>query len=266
VSIEANLRRLLSELGKTLSSRAMVNMAVGSLSARLDSKRVLLTPGGVSFEFIQPEDLLLCELSQSTTNKLLPLHLSIYEARPEVRAVFWARPPVTAALLMAGISPARCLLPFEFGSIEGEGEPTLFTSQRLIELLRRTDVVLVERFGAISLGSSPEEAFGRLEVLEQTSQITQLTHSLSPALLPKQQLDHKIALGNRLGFSNNTECNSCGGCGQPKTNVESEAMFASKIAAMFAQQPKTNEPLPFALPPGRRATCGEAWWLEPKKK
>jgi L-fuculose-phosphate aldolase len=265
VSVETNLRRLLSELGKMLSNRAMVNMAVGSLSARLDSKRILLTPAGVSFEFIHPENLQTVDLSQNSTN-VLPLHRAVYEARPEIKAVIWARPPVTTALSMAGISSSQCLLPFELGSVEGEAEATLFTSQRLIELARRTNVILLERFGAITLGSTPEEAFGRMEALEQTSQITQITRSLSPVLLSKQQLDHKIALGNTLGFSDNRECNGCGGCGQPKTNIESEAVFASKVAAMFAQKPKTDEPIPFTLPPGRRATCGEAWWLEPEKK
>ena len=267
MSIEANLRRSLSELGKALSNRAMVNMAVGSLSVRLDSKRVLLTPAGVSFEFIHPESIQSCELSQNDTiNKFLPLHRLLYEARPELKALIWARPHATTALSMAGISPSRCLLPFELSSLEGEAEATLFTSQRLVELARRTEVILLERFGAIALGGTAEEAFGRMEALEQASQITQITRSLSPALLPKQQLDHKIALGNTLGLSNNKECSGCGGCGQPKTNLESEAMFASKVAAMFAQKPKTDEPVPFTLPPGRRATCGEAWWLEPEKK
>jgi L-fuculose-phosphate aldolase len=267
VSTEASQRRLLTELGKILSNRAMVNMAVGSLSARLDQKRVLLTPTGVSFELIKPENLQTFELSQqTTTHKILPLHRAVYEARPEIKAVIWARPIVTTALSMAGISPARCLLPFELGSIEGEAEPTLFTSQRLIELLRRADVVLIERFGAIALGTSAEEAFGRLEALEQCAQVTQATRSLSPAALSKQQLDQKIGLGNTLGLSHNKECNGCGGCGQAKANTESEATLASKVAAMFAQKPKTDEPVPFTLPPGRRATCGEAWWLEPEKK
>jgi ribulose-5-phosphate 4-epimerase/fuculose-1-phosphate aldolase len=265
VSIETTIRAQLCELSQLLANRGMVSIAAGALSSRLDIKRFLATPPGVSLSLLRPEQLKAHDLSAPNT-KATELHRVIYQTRSDIKAVVWARPTTTTALLMAGISPAQCLLPFSMGALEGESEPTLFSSQRLLEMVRRFDVITLERFGVLSLGSSPEEAFARVEALEQCSQITQATRSFTMAQLPKAQLDHKIVLGNTLQLSQQRECTGCGGCGQSKSNSESEAALAAKVAATFAQKPKSDEPIPFVLPPGRRATCGEAWWLEPETK
>jgi L-fuculose-phosphate aldolase len=264
VSTEATTRSLLCEIGKLLATRGMVSLAAGSLSARLGAKQFVLAPSGVSFSLLRPEQLSVEDLQ--TKSAKAQLHRAVYELRPEVRAIVWARPVATTALSIAGISPAQCLLPFSMGLVEGEAEPTLFGSQRFLEVARRFDVVSIERFGVLSFGTTAEEAFGRVEALEQCSQITQATRSLSPAALSKSQLDHKIGLGSTLQLSAQRECTGCGGCGQAKSSTESEAALSAKVAAVFAQRPKSDEPVPFVLPPGRRATCGEAWWLEPEKK
>src|SRR3954469_4951254 len=60
---EATLRGLLCHIGRQMHQARYVQGTSGSISARLDTKRILFTPDGIAKGFAQPDQLHLIELS-----------------------------------------------------------------------------------------------------------------------------------------------------------------------------------------------------------
>jgi L-fuculose-phosphate aldolase len=248
-------RRALAELCRRLYGREILGGAEGSASVR-SGGRILITPGGVNRGALRPEQILAVE-DQREGPPELGLHRLVYQSRPDVRAVLWAQPAHAVALAMAKIPVAHCLLP---GAIyEGEGR----AEEEIALGLRRADILFLERHGAVVVGADLEQAGNRLEALARAAQVTHLLRALpAPEPLGPEPLARVLELGRRMGLPRAlAECDGCGGCGRPKEAAEDEARFAARVSEELRQKLPATPP---ELPRGRRATCGEAWWLEPE--
>ena len=107
----------------------------------------------------------------------LAIHLAVHAARPDVTVVAHAHLPASLALTLAGEVPDPALLPetalfiprlpyLTFG-IPGSEELAARIAGALAEPPEPyADVVLLERHGAVAVGSEPGTAIDRLELLE----------------------------------------------------------------------------------------------------
>ncbi len=185
---EAEVRRDLVDFGRRLHGRGFVAATDGNLSARLANEGFLCTPTALPKEELR-EDLLARldaggrPLSGNPSSEW-PLHLALYQARPDVGGVVHAHPPFATALACLGRGLDRPLLseavlalgtvplvPFELPST-----PDL--ARRAAEILGGGAAALLSNHGAVAVGPDVRTAYYRMETLEHTARITLYTDAL----------------------------------------------------------------------------------------
>lgn len=173
--------------GRRLGDRRLVVAAEGNLSIRLGD-RLLVTPSGRRKDELTPEDLLLVPADPDAPpgdpdrpglrpTSDLRIHRAIYAARPDVGAVAHAHLPSSLALTLAGQVPDPMALPetglllprLPFVPRLAMGSPELaraITASLTDGIEPPASAVLLERHGAVAVGSTLEEAVDRLELVD----------------------------------------------------------------------------------------------------
>jgi L-fuculose-phosphate aldolase len=173
--------------GRRLGDRGLISAGEGNLSVRLDRDRLLVTPTGLRKDELTADDLVLVWLGHPDRESRsasgvgptsdLEIHLAVHRARPDVTAVVHAHLPASMALTAAGEMPDPQTLPetailLPRLPLVGIGIPgSVELATRVVSALTEppepfANAVLLERHGAIAVGSSPAEATNRLELVE----------------------------------------------------------------------------------------------------
>lgn len=186
-SRDARAARRLVEAGRRLGARGLISAGEGNLSARLDRDRLLVTPTGRRKDELVPEDLVVIWLDHPNGVSIsangrqpssdLAIHLAVYAARPDVEAIAHAHLPASMALTLAGELPDPASLPetelllprLPFVPLGVPGSADL--AARVAAAFAAPPeplptAVLLERHGAIAVGSDPTQAVDRLEMVE----------------------------------------------------------------------------------------------------
>ena len=169
---------------RQLAERGLIAGRDGNLSVRLDAKRVLVTPSGVIKALVSARDMVEVDLhgkprrrgARKPTSEL-DLHLSILRHRSDVQAVVHAHPPVATAFAVAGQEIPANLLPeliFVVGPVPVvpfgmPGTPEL--GAQVVPYLEDHDALLLANHGAVTMGSTLDEAWIRMESLEHAARI-----------------------------------------------------------------------------------------------
>jgi L-fuculose-phosphate aldolase len=173
--------------GRRLGARGLISAGEGNLSIRLDADRLLVTPAGRRKDELEADDLVVVWIGHSDRDELsrtgllptsdLAIHLAVHEARPEIGAVAHAHLPASMALTVASELPDPTALP-EMAillprlPLVGIGVPgSTELAARVVAALTEppeplATAVLLERHGAIAIGSDPAQAADRLELVE----------------------------------------------------------------------------------------------------
>ena len=169
------LRRIY-ELGMTTTSG-------GNLSIRDDDGTIWITPGGIDKGTLRPADIVrvrpdgTCEGIHKPSSEL-PFHRSIYQLRPDARAVIHAHAPAVVAFSMVGRVPETALLPgadavcgkIAFAKYEIPGSEKL-GKVIAAEFAAGADSVIMENHGAVVCADSLSNAFHRFETLDLLARI-----------------------------------------------------------------------------------------------
>ncbi|MCX7671578.1 MAG: class II aldolase/adducin family protein [Anaerolineae bacterium] len=188
---ERTLREEFVRIGQLMHSRGYVTATDGNISARLSPDRFLATPSGLSKGFMTPDQMVVIDWEgkpvggsrYGAARHLKPsseilLHLEAYRQRPDIKAVVHAHPPVAVALSIAGIPIAPCILPeviVTLGTIPTTEYATPASPEGAVvvrEVIRTHDAVMLQRHGSVTVGSSPFDAYLKLERLEHAADIT----------------------------------------------------------------------------------------------
>ncbi len=184
----AELRGAMVRAGLRLGARGLISAAEGNLSVRVSGGRLLITPAGRRKDELEPTDLLVVPLVEdgSATGDAaasprpssdVAIHRAILAARPDVHAVAHAHLPASMALTLAGLVPDPAALPetalllprlpfIPFAPM-GSRELAAAVATALTQLPQPLpNAVLLERHGAIAVGSSIVEAGDRLELVD----------------------------------------------------------------------------------------------------
>lgn len=193
-NFEQQQRQDIVEVGKLIWQKGWVASNDGNISVRLDERRILATPTGLSKGRMQPEDLIVCDLDgrklcdaprEGTTEILM--HLSIYKLRPDVQAVVHSHAPISTGFATAGrglqqpISPEvivglGCVPLADYGL---PGTPAL--SETLEPYLPHYNAILLANHGLVTYGSNLWQAYYRMETVEHTAHIALVAHLLGGA-------------------------------------------------------------------------------------
>ena len=182
-SAEDELRRELVRYGKMLYRLGYMPATAGNLSVRLDQKRILVTPTGVSKYQLRREDLAIVDLDghqlqgcRKPTSEL-GMHLAFYRERSDVQAVIHSHPPVATAFACAGRAldemlcqeAAMTLGPVPLARYATTGTDEVADSLR--PFIPAYDAVLLANHGAVTCGVNVFDAFCKMETLEHVAQI-----------------------------------------------------------------------------------------------
>ncbi len=188
---ERALREEFVRIGQLMHAKGYVTATDGNISARLDADRFLVTPSGLSKGFMTPDQMVVIDWQAKPTDSsrygagrdLKPsseilLHLEAYRQRPEIKAVVHAHPPVAVSLSIAGIAIAPCVLPeviVTLGAIPTTEYATPASPEGATvvrELIQNHDAIMLQRHGSVTVGSTPFDAYLKLEKLEHAADIT----------------------------------------------------------------------------------------------
>lgn len=173
--------------GRRLGARGLIVAGEGNLSVRVGD-RLLVTPAGRRKDELRADDLLLVPADPGAPpldpdrpdlrpTSDLRIHRAVYAARPDIRAVAHAHLPASLALTAAGEQPDPAILPetrlfiprLPFLPLMDPGSPELAGSiaAALSDGIEPPAVVvLLERHGAVAVGTSVDSAVDRLELVD----------------------------------------------------------------------------------------------------
>jgi L-fuculose-phosphate aldolase len=187
---------------RRLYDRGLIAGQDGNVSVRLGSGHILVTPAGLSKVDVTADSLVELTLegapvtSGRSASSEVGMHLCIYRARPDVRAVVHAHPPVATAFGVARRDFMDAVLPeviFHLGSVPLvpfalPGTPAL--GDAMAPYLTEHDAFLLASHGATTVGPSLRLAHQRMESLEHAARIL---HVASMIGAPARLRDEDVA-------------------------------------------------------------------------
>ncbi|MFA6294053.1 MAG: class II aldolase/adducin family protein [Victivallales bacterium] len=168
---------------RRLYEQGLTTTSGGNLSVRFSDDEILVTPSasdkgrmkGSEIGIMSPCGKILSKFKPSIESSM---HLKIYEARPDVKAIVHAH-PVVASTFAATDARINCRLLAESYAILGRpayAPYRLMGTGKLAEIVaeaaKSANCIIMENHGALTVGKSLLEAFDRLEVLETCAKMT----------------------------------------------------------------------------------------------
>jgi len=190
--------------GRWLYRRGYIPYSDGNLSVRLDERRILTTPRGFCKGKLLPEDLVITNLDGerlegcNEPSTELPMHLFVYQQRPDVNAVSHAHPPIATGFAAAGKALDKPLLAemiITFGEIPLApfaipGTPELPMS--LMPMIADHDAILMANHGVVTYGVDLLSAFHRMDVVENFARVSLVTELLGKQSLLSDSVVEKL--------------------------------------------------------------------------
>ena len=194
---------LLCDICRRLHARNLLAAADGNVSVLLEDGRIAITPAGVAKARMEAADLAYLEpggtVGSGRPSSERLMHLAVYRACPEARAVVHAHPPTAVAWSLA--RPDLAFLPSEAlpevilaaGAIPfvPYARPgTAAMGEVLAPFLPEHRLLILSRHGALAWGESLEEAYNGIERLEHACQILAAAERLGgAAALPAAEVE-----------------------------------------------------------------------------
>jgi L-fuculose-phosphate aldolase len=162
---------------------------------------------------MRPDDLIICDClgnkiegKRERTSEIL-MHTSIYEMRPDVKAVVHAHPPMATGFAVAGRALNQALLPevvLGLGCVPlaGYGLPgTPALTEQLKPYIPTYDALLMANHGAVCYADDLFKAYFRMETVEHFARIALVAEMLGGAkVLPRTEVDKLVDSRSRYGI------------------------------------------------------------------
>lgn len=208
------IKKEICAVGRKLWMRQFVDGNGGNISYRIGPNAVLCTPSLVSKYDLTPADICLTDIdgkqltgSKKRSSELL-LHLEIYKAVPQAKAVVHCHPPHATAYAITGCLPPSLIIP-EFEVIVGkvavapyETPGTMAFAETVLPYVKNHNTVLLANHGIVCWADTVTRAEWCAEVLDTYCWTLMLAAQLgSPILrISEQQGADLRALRKKLGL------------------------------------------------------------------
>ena len=208
------LRGEIIRTGRKLWERQYVDGNGGNISCRLGEQHVLCTPTMMSKRDLESADICLSDMdgnivagNRLRTSELL-LHLEIYKANPEARAVVHCHPPYATAFSLTGTVPPVGLIseyeifigPAALARYETPG--THAFAETVLPFVRDHNTILLANHGVVCWSDTVTHAEWLTEILESYCKTCVIAKQIGKPLLhiPEEKIEEILALKRRLGF------------------------------------------------------------------
>jgi L-fuculose-phosphate aldolase len=190
---------------RLLRARGLAVGTSGNVGVRLDDGRIAITPSSMDYDELTVEDVVIVTADGSPSegrrspSSELPLHVAVFAARPDVRAIVHSHSPFATTLSVARreipavhyvlamlVEPGRATL--RVAPYATFGTPAL--AANVAAALGRDNGCLLANHGAIAVGRTVDSAFGRAERIEELAMLAWRAERLGGAvLLTADELD-----------------------------------------------------------------------------
>jgi len=221
----STIKQDILEVGKRLYTKGFVASNDGNISVRVDDKSLLITPTGVCKGDLEAEDLLLVDYEGNvlsgvkTPTSEMKMHLAIYKARPDAKAIVHAHPQNATAFAVAGLPLDKITLPeviFSLGKIALAEYGTPSTNQvpdAVSKVIKVADCILLANHGALTVGSSIMDAYFKMEILDHFAAITLKARALGgEKVLDEKEQKELFRIRSEVYGKKGPYCTNCGVC------------------------------------------------------
>jgi L-fuculose-phosphate aldolase len=209
---EFKLKEEMCEIGRRIWHKGYCAGNEGNHSVRIGENRFLCTPTGISKGFLKPDDICTVDIEgkqlagkRKRTSEML-MHLAIYKARPDVKAVVHSHPPHATAFAIAGVELPTCIHP-EAEVFLGQVRTAKYVTpgdtrlgESLLPYVKDSNTILLQNHGTVTFSTSLEDAYYKLEIVDAYSRILLLAKQVG-SIRPlddkemKELLDLKVRFG-----------------------------------------------------------------------
>jgi len=225
--LEQNIKKIkedIIEIGKRIWTRGYVAANDGNISVKINDEEILTTATGISKGFMTEEMIILCDIDgnvKEQNGKYRPssevkMHLEVYKERPDIKSVVHAHPPYATSFAVAGIPLNKCVLPeaiIVLGAVPlaPYGLPsTMEIPEKIKPFLQKSDAILLENHGALTLGSDLFSAYHKMETLEHTANIVWKAIQLGNVnVLTEVERDRLMTLRERFNLTGKISLCDC---------------------------------------------------------
>src|SRR5947209_9177436 len=176
-------RQNIVDVGRRVYDKGWVAANDGNITIRIDSDHILATPTAVSKGMLHEDDLIICDLQgnkiegRRERTSEIAMHTTIYNLRPDVKAIVHAHPPVSTGYATAGRTLNLALLPevviglgcVPLADYGLPGTPAL--TDGMLPLIPKFDAIMMANHGSVCYGEDVFKAYFRMETLEHFARI-----------------------------------------------------------------------------------------------
>jgi L-fuculose-phosphate aldolase len=209
---EFKIKEQMCEIGRRIWLKGFCAGNEGNHSYRIGDNRVLCTPTGISKGFLKPDDICVTDLegkqiggTRKRTSEVL-LHLAIYKARPDIKAVVHSHPPHATAFAIANVDLPTCIHPEAevfLGAVKTAkyvtpGDTRL--GESILPYVKDSNCILLQNHGTVTFDKDLDGAYYKLEIVDAYSRILILAKQIGnirplDAGEMKELLDLKVRFG-----------------------------------------------------------------------
>jgi len=173
--LDSGLVNELVHAAAILNSIGCLPATDGNFSARTDQSKAIVTRKGIEKRALCGDDLIEIEIEEaqpSEASSEWKLHRALYLARPDVKAILHVHAPQLGVFVAAGAVPNVKLLMEAEMTLGGIAmiqyvEPgTSLLGEYAVKFGGNSGVLLLERHGVVSVGTTIREALHRIERAE----------------------------------------------------------------------------------------------------
>lgn len=200
-----NICKEIVKTGKIFAKAKLVEGSWGNISARLEAKKLIaITPSGHSYKSLGYKDIVILNYDgKIKSSKHQPssealLHLAIYKARPDVKAIIHTHSVYASACAVAGtpILPVmEDIVQIAGGQIDISDYALPGTSelaQNAVKALGDKNAALLAMHGLVACGRNLQEALTVANIVEKTAMILIFAKQLNPDLRTLSESDINI--------------------------------------------------------------------------
>ena len=210
---EFQLKEQMCEIGRRIWLKGFCAGNEGNHSYRIAENKVLCTPTGISKGFLRPDDICTVDLEgkqlsgkRKRTSEIL-LHLAIYKARPDVKAVVHSHPPHATAFAIANVELPTCIHPEAevfLGAVRTAkyvtpGDTRL--GESILPYVKDSNTILLQNHGTVTFDVDLEGAYYKLEIVDAYARILLLAKQIgSIRPLDGGEMKELLELKQRFGL------------------------------------------------------------------
>ena len=192
-----DMREIIIEAGKKLLRENLTVETWGNISLRDGEGLVYITPSGMDYETCTVEDIVVMKIDKKiVSGKRRPsietdLHLEVYKARPEVKAIIHTHPIYSTVFSCMGES-IPLILDEAAQALGGEVKTAAYALPGTIELANncvkalgeKSNACLLQSHGAVCVSCDMKGAFKVAKVLEMTAEVYSRIRSIGGSYIP----------------------------------------------------------------------------------